>query len=173
MKKSVNILSIFALTLTLTLFSCGGGEKEAESVKLETKDVKGTIMAADVTVGKTDLHNDDGKFEVPNVKFNDDCRIQIAPVTTTFDEEVTKLQNAAQNFGDEIKEEKKTENTFFYHVKSDFGGEKKEGYNFIVWIKGEGKNYLIKGEGSTPFDPIKLKEDAEKAFAVAQTFKAE
>jgi hypothetical protein len=40
-------------------------------------------------------------------------------------------------------------------------------------IKGEGKNYVIKGEGENPFAPITSKEDAEKAFKIAQTFKPE
>lgn len=161
---------LFTLAISsAVLVSCGDGA--APEVKLDTKDVKGTINAEGVSVGTTELHNADGVYEVPNVKFNDECRMQIVPTPRSYEDELSQLQNSIKNFDGEMKEEKKVDNGLLYHVKSEFMDKIEEGYNFIYYVKGNGVNYVIKGEGKTPFEPIAKKEDAEKAFEAAQTFK--
>lgn len=165
MKK---IIYVFAL---VAFFFASCGEGTPEEVKLDTKDVKGTINADGVSVGMTELHNADGVFEVPNVKFNDECRLQIVPTPRSYEDELAQLQSSLKNFDGEMKEEKKVDNGMLYYTKSEFMDKVEEGYNFIYYVKGNGVNYVIKGEGETPFKPITKKEDAEKAFEAAQTFK--
>lgn len=161
---------IYVLALGVFFFaSCGDGA--APEVKLDTKDVKGTINAEGVSTSMTELHREDGVFEVPNVKFNDNCRLQIAPTSVEFDEAWTKKKQSIENFGGEVKVIEKKDGGVIYEEKSEFAGKKKQGYNFIVVIKGKDKNYEITGEGETPFDPIASKEDAEKAYNAARTFK--
>lgn len=159
---------------TIILSSCGGASEEtAGSKKIETKDVKGTIEAGDVSVGTTNLHNNDGEFEVPNIKINDNCRMMIVPSEKTFEDEWSVIQSNATSFDGTLKEIEKKDGAVLYHEKSEFMDKVTEGYNFLVVIKGDGKNYIIKGEGETPFTPISSKDDAEKAFKIAQTFKPE
>jgi hypothetical protein len=160
--------------MAFILSSCGGSDKEAEgSKKIDTKDVKGTIQAGDVSVGITNLHNNDGEFEVPNIKINDNCRLTIVPSQKTFEDEWNMIQSNATSFDGTLKEIEKKDGAVLYHEKSEFMDKVTEGYNFLVVIKGDGENYIIKGEGETPFTPISSKEDAEKAFKIAQTFKPE
>jgi hypothetical protein len=166
---------IYSIALTaIILSSCGGsGEETLESKKIDTKDVQGTIEAGDVSIGTTNLHNNDGEFEVPNVKISDQCRLTIVPTQKTFEDEWNLIQSNATSFDGTLKEIEKKDGAVLYHEKSEFMEKVTEGYNFLVMIKGEGKNYVIKGEGENPFAPITSKEDAEKAFKIAQTFKPE
>jgi hypothetical protein len=166
---------IYSIALTaIILSSCGGsGEETLESKKIDTKDVQGTIEAGDVSIGTTNLHNNDGEFEVPNVKISDQCRLTIVPTQKTFEDEWNLIQSNATSFDGTLKEIEKKDGAVIYHEKSEFMEKVTEGYNFLVMIKGEGKNYVIKGEGENPFAPITSKEDAEKAFKIAQTFKPE
>lgn len=166
MKKLVMILSA-----AIILSACGEGG--LEEVKIDTKDVKGAIAAGDATIDNTELHNEDGVFDVPIVKFGKNCRMMIVPTNKTFDETWERILNSATNFKSEIKEIEKKDGAVFYEEKSEFMEKKTEGFGFLVVIKGKDKNYLIKGEGENPFAPITSKEDAEKAFKAAQTFKPE
>lgn len=171
MKKLIAILSI--LTINFTFSSCGGSKEEsAESLKIDTKDVKGTINAGDASVGTTNLHNNDGEFEVPKIEIGK-CKMMIVPTKKSFEEEWTLIQNNANSFDGTLKEIEKKDGAILYHEKSEFMDKVTEGYNFLVVIKGDGQNYLIKGEGENPFAPIESKEDAENAFKIAQSFKPE
>lgn len=170
MRKLIYSIAVTAFILS----SCGGANEESlEAKKIDTKDVKGTINAGDASVGMTNLHNNDGEFEVPNIKIGDNCKMMIVPTQKTFEEEWSLIQSNATSFDGTLKEIEKKEGAVLYHEKSEFMDKVTEGYNFLVVIKGDGKNYLIKGEGGNPFAPIESKEDAEKAFKIAQSFKPE
>lgn len=166
---------IYSIAVSVLIFSsCGeSNEESGESLKIETKDVKGTINAGDASVGTTNLHNNDGEFEVPNIKIGDKCKMMIVPTKKSFEEEWSLIQNNATSFDGTLKEIEKKDGAILYHEKSEFMDKVTEGYNFLVVIKGDGKNYLIKGEGENPFAPITSKEDAENAFKIAQSFKPE
>lgn len=170
MKKITSIL--FAAIFGLSLFSCGGDSAEkAGAQKIDTKDVKGTIEADGASIGNTTLHNDEGEYDVPNVDY-DGFGFLIAPTSKSFEEVWTAAESNLTAFGSYESIEKK-ENAIFYKEIVDFAGKKEEGYNFLVLIKGSDKNYLIEGEGENPLKPIMNKEDAEKAFKAALTFKPE
>jgi len=162
---------IFSIAVSALIFaSCGGGKNEStESTKIDTKDVNGTIEAgSDVKISKTNLHNNDGEFEVPNIKMNGGGFL-IVPTTRSFEEEWNLLETNLNGFGTfEIIE--KNENSAIFKVNKEFAGKKTEGYNFMVWVKGEKSNYLMKGESENFLDPISKKEDAEAMFKVAKSF---
>jgi hypothetical protein len=163
--NSILILSIF-------ISSCGGGKEEnAESNKIDTKDVKGTIESGDAKVGKTTLHNNDGEFDVPSLKMPGGGFL-IVPTTRSFAEEWQLVETNLNGFGT-FEMIEKTDNSAFFKVIKDFAGKKTEGYNFIVWVKGDKSNFIIKGEGDNMLDPIEKKEDAENMLKVALTFKPE
>jgi hypothetical protein len=168
MRKLIYSIAILSLIFT----SCGGGKDDsAESIKIDTKDVKGTIDAGDAKMGTTTLHNNDGEFDVPNFKMNGGG-FMIAPTSRTFEEEWQLVESNLNGFGT-FEMIDKTENSAIYKVIKDFAGKKTEGYNFVVWIKGDKTNYMIKGESENMFDPIEKKEDAESMLKVALTFKPE
>jgi hypothetical protein len=167
-------LSKFLLTtiISCSLLSCGGGAaEEAASQKIDTKAVKGSIVAEGAEIDNTLLHNNDGEFDVPNIKF-EGVSFMIVPTMRSFDEEWQLTESNLTGFGTYEMIEKK-ENSAFFKVVKDFMDKKTEGYNFVVWVKGEKTNYIIKGESENMMDPIAKKEDAEKAFKSALTFKPE
>src|SRR5688572_23567376 len=112
---------IYSVVIALILASCGGTKEEsAEAKKIDTKDVKGTIEAGDVSVSMTHLHNNDGEFEVPNIKISDECRMQIVPTQKSFEEEWNLIQSNATSFDGTLKEIEKKDGAVFYHEKSEF-----------------------------------------------------
>ncbi len=168
--KSIKL--VFATVISAVLISCGGsGEEKGAEHKIDTKDVKGTLNADGASVGSTTLHNNDGEFEVPNVKF-EGAGFMIVPTARSFEEEWALTESNLTGFGTYEMIEKK-DGSAFYKVSKEFMDKKTEGYNFIVWVKGDKTNYIMKGESPNLLDPIAEKEVAEKAYKAALTFKPE
>lgn len=171
-KQLVNPIFILALLFSsLFVLSCGGGNENAEAKKIDTKDVKGTIESGDAEIGNTTLHNNDGEFDVPNLKMAGGG-FMIVPTTRSFEEEWKMVETNLTGFGTYEMIEK-NENSAIYKVTKDFMDKKTEGYNFIVWVKGEKTNYVMKGESENLLDPIPNKADVEAMLKVALTFKPE
>lgn len=169
-----NLILTLGMGLMLGLASCGGdGEDEAR--KVDTADVKGTIEAPDAKGDHVShTHNDEGEFECSIIKFSDDNRISICPTQKSLEdinndlvanpEHINTTRTILDSGEDYI---------FIKQVRKSFKDEiESEGWNFIVIKKNpKGGNYILEGEGDTPFDPIMDEARAKELMKIAQTFK--
>lgn len=169
-----SIPSLLIAIMSILLFSCGGGseEKTETQQKVETKDVKGTIEADGAEIGMMNYSTDDGSFEAAEVNF-EKCSFTILPTTKTFQEEWEFSEGFMTGMFGSYEMIEKTESSAFYKVIKKSNDEEITGYNFIVMIKGDSQNFILKGEGENMHTPIIDKADAEKAFKAAQSFKPE
>jgi len=148
----------------------------SDELKLDSKDVKGTITAPGASVSPYTLTTNIGtnskmvSFDGESVRIDPKAVINIVPSFMPLDSLVMSKQKDAEMFGKfDIVE--KDPNGVLYHTLDTAFSEKTEGYNIIVVIKGKSKMYRISAEGDTPMKPIADKQLAEKAFKTALTFK--
>lgn len=169
-----NLIITLGIGLTIALASCGGdGEDEAR--KVDTADVKGTIEAPDAKGDHVShTHNDEGEFECSIIKFDDDNRISICPTQKTIDDIYKDLNENPERINTtrtilDVGEDY----IFIKQVNKSFKDEiEADGWNFFVIKKNpKGGNYILEGEGDTPFDPILDEARAKELMKIAQTFK--
>ncbi|HXC06901.1 MAG TPA: hypothetical protein VNZ86_19215 [Bacteroidia bacterium] len=181
MKKIVQSLSGFLMLCFILSCSQPGTEnsekgknnnpdRTSEGLKIETKDVKGIIQAGEhARAGVGTLVNEEGTFEEATVNFEHKAGLNIYPSKQPFDTLVHQLKDKLRIWGSfDVVE--MNDHSFYYKTTREFGGQKEEGYNFLMMIQGKKHTYIISGEGENPLKPIAEKQWGDKIYHIAQTF---
>lgn len=158
--------------LSVLLVACGGEGEEGKTVKIDTKDIKGSIKAD--PDGTTMLsHSGDIKSEGKVLKFDEKGEISVFLTKKSIDDYKSDISDSPMFDKVELVDEG-DEHLLYYTEKSGFKDKEEKGYKFFVIKKyGDDTYVCLEGQGVEMFSPIEKEDVAKELLEIAKTFEKE